>query len=202
MWHDKSWQKQTLMHSKRKIPDSWRTGWKAKTYTSIALYLKVFKNHLYYVRHVRVLSIKLCLHTQLPEDHRSYWNVSRGCGHLITWNEPIMGHLNSFSASGGGNFPKIFQKFKCPGACPGGMFKLRFDWYIKKIAHFPKVPAHTGLTILDRLPKKNKNTLKATKLASYMNFRMIQAVIKCIKRSTVEGIEENSNDFSRCLFIR
>ena len=45
----------------------------------------------------------------------------------------MMGHLNSFSASGGGNFPKIFQKFKCPGGCPGGgMFKLRFDWYIRK----------------------------------------------------------------------
>ena len=42
----------------------------------------------------------------------------------------MMGHLNGFSASGGGNFPKIFQKFKCPGGCPGGMLKLRFDWYI------------------------------------------------------------------------
>ena len=31
---------------------------------------------------------------------------------------------------GGGNFPKIFQKFKCPRGCPGGMLKLRFDWYI------------------------------------------------------------------------
>ena len=69
-------------------------------------------------------------------------------------------------------------------------------------AHLPKEPAHTGLTILDRLPKRKKNTLKATKLASYMNFRMIQAVIKGIERSTVERIEENSNDLSRCLFIR
>ena len=34
-----------------------------------------------------------------------------------------------------------------------------------------------------------------------MNFRMIQAVIKCFERSTVERIEENSN-VSRCLFIR
>ena len=25
---------------------------------------------------------------------------------------------------------KIFLKFKCPGGCPGGMLKLRFDWYI------------------------------------------------------------------------
>ena len=36
-------------------------------------------------------------------------------------------------------------------------------------AHFPKEPADTGLTILDRLPKKKKNTLKVTKLTSCMN---------------------------------
>ena len=40
----------------------------------------------------------------------------------------MMGHLNSFS--GGENLNKNFPKFKCPGVCPGGMFKLRFDWYI------------------------------------------------------------------------
>ena len=60
-------------------------------------------------------------------------------------------------------------------------------------AHFPKEPANTGLTILDRLPKKKKNTLKVTTLTSCMNFRVIQAVIKCFERSTVERIEENSN---------
>ena len=65
-------------------------------------------------------------------------------------------------------------------------------------AHFPKEPDHTGLTILDRLPKKEKNTLKVTKLPSCMNFRMIQAVIKCFERSTVERIEENTNDLPRC----
>ena len=32
----------------------------------------------------------------------------------------MMGHLNNFSASGGGNLTKIFQKFKCPGGCCGG----------------------------------------------------------------------------------
>ena len=52
-------------------------------------------------------------------------------------------------------------------------------------AHFPKEPAHTGLTTLDRLPKKKKNTLKVTTLTSCMNFRMIQAVIKCFERSTL-----------------
>ena len=37
------------MHSKRKIPDSWRTGCTAKACTSFALYLKVFNNHFYYM---------------------------------------------------------------------------------------------------------------------------------------------------------
>ena len=41
-----------------------------------------------------------------------------------------MGHLNSFSASRGGNFNKNFPKIQMPGGL--GMFtcKLRFDWYI------------------------------------------------------------------------
>ena len=122
--------RQAFMHSKRKVPDSWRTGWTAKACTSFVLYLKVFKNHLYYLWYVRVLSIKPCLHTRLPEHNKSYRKFSRGWGHFITWNGPMMGHLNSFSASGGGNFAKIFQKFKCPGVAQGGMLKLRFDWYI------------------------------------------------------------------------
>ena len=36
-----------------------------------------------------------------------------------------MGHLNSFSASGGGEFSKNFPKIQMPGGLPGGgMFKL------------------------------------------------------------------------------
>ena len=34
-----------------------------------------------------------------------------------------------------------------------------------------------------------------------MYFLMIQAMIKCFERSTVERIEENSNDMSPALFI-
>ena len=58
-WRDKSWRTQALMHSKRKIPDSWRTGWKAKACTSFALYLKLFKNHVYYLWHLRALFVKV-----------------------------------------------------------------------------------------------------------------------------------------------
>ena len=42
----------------------------------------------------------------------------------------MMGHLNSFSASGGGNLNKNFLNIQMPGVARGGMSKLRFDWYI------------------------------------------------------------------------
>ena len=44
----------------------------------------------------------------------------------------MMGHLNSFSASGGGNLNKNFPKIQMPGgvARGGDMLKLRFDRYI------------------------------------------------------------------------
>ena len=32
----------------------------------------------------------------------------------------MMGHLNSFSASGGGNLNKNFPKIQTPGGLPGG----------------------------------------------------------------------------------
>ena len=46
-----------------------------------------------------------------------------------------MGHLNSFSASGERNLNKNFPKIQMPAGLPregGGMFKLRFDWYIRR----------------------------------------------------------------------
>ena len=46
--------------------------------------------------------------------------VSRGWGHLITWNGPMMGRLNSFSASGGGNLNKNFAKNSNARGLPGG----------------------------------------------------------------------------------
>ena len=66
--------------------------------------------------------------TQLPEHNKSYRKVSRGWGHLITWNGPMMG---DFSASGAGNLNKNFPKIQMPQGLPNrGMFKPRFDWYI------------------------------------------------------------------------
>ena len=39
-WLDKSWRRQALMSSKRKIPDSWRTGWKSKGLHKLCSVLK------------------------------------------------------------------------------------------------------------------------------------------------------------------
>ena len=50
----------------------------------------------------------------------------------------MMGHLNSFSASGGGNLNKNFAKnTNAPGLPGRGMLKLRFDWYIIPNYSFP-----------------------------------------------------------------
>ena len=49
----------------------------------------------------------------------------------------MMGHLNSFSASGAGNLNKNFGKNSNARGLPGrGMLKLRFDWYIRQMGLF------------------------------------------------------------------
>ena len=49
-------------------------------------------------------------------------------GHLITWMDPSVGHLNGILARVGGNLNNNFQKSQMPG---GKMLKLWFDRYIK-----------------------------------------------------------------------
>ena len=57
--------------------------------------------------------------------------MSPGWGHLITWMDPSVGHLNGILSRVGGNLNKNFQKSQMPGGLPGGwMLKLRFDRYI------------------------------------------------------------------------
>ena len=103
---------------------------KAKACRSFPLYLKVFRNHLYYLWHVRVLFIKPYLHTQLPEYHGSYWKVFPGVGAFDHLEWTYNGAFEQLFGLGRGNLNKIFPKIQIPGGCQGGMFKLRFDWYI------------------------------------------------------------------------
>ena len=73
----------------------------------------------------------------------------------------MMGHLNSFSASGGGNLNKNFPKIQMPGGFPGRggvMFKLRFDWYIRKSEGYT---LDSGMTPTRSEKKKNTKSMPA-----------------------------------------
>ena len=61
--------------------------------------------------------------------------TSPGWGHLITWMDHSVGHLNGILARVGGNLNNNFQKSQMPGGLPGGMLKLRFDRYINEIEY-------------------------------------------------------------------
>ena len=50
---------------------------------------------------------------------------------MITWNGPINnGAFEQLFGLGRGEFSKNFPKLQIPGGLPGGMLKLRIDWYI------------------------------------------------------------------------
>ena len=57
--------------------------------------------------------------------------LSPGWGHLITWMDPSVGHLNGILAQVGGNLNNNFQKHQMPRGLPGGMLTLQFDQYIR-----------------------------------------------------------------------
>ena len=51
----------------------------------------------------------------------------------------MMGHLNRFSASGGGELEQKFSKnSNARGVARGGLLKLRLDWYITTRCDFDK----------------------------------------------------------------
>ena len=58
--------------------------------------------------------------------HLCACEMSVGWGHLITWMDPSVGHLNGILAPVGWNLNNNFQNSQMPG----GMLKLRFDRYI------------------------------------------------------------------------
>ena len=61
------------------------------------------------------------LKTFLPSFcHLCACEMSLGWGHLITWMDPSVGHLNGILARVGGNLNDNFQKSHMPGGLPGG----------------------------------------------------------------------------------
>ena len=78
--------------------------------------LTVFLSFCYiykdFVRQLKVFPPSFCLFCACE--------MSPGWGHLITWMDPSVGHLNGIFARVGGIWTIIFKKVKCPGVCPGG----------------------------------------------------------------------------------
>ena len=68
--------------------------------------------------------------------HLCACEMSPGWGHLITWMDPSVGHLNGILARIGGNWNNNFPKSQMPGGLPGGMLKLQFDRYIMDSLRF------------------------------------------------------------------
>ena len=64
--------------------------------------------------------------------HLCACEMSPGWGHLTTWMDPSVGHLNGILARLGRNLNNNFQNSQMPGGLPGGgaTLKLRFDQYI------------------------------------------------------------------------
>ena len=76
-----------------------------------------------------MLSIKPCLNTQLPEHNKSYRFPGVGAFDHLEWTYD--GAFEQLFGLGRGEFEqKFFKNSNARGGCPGGMLKLRFDWYI------------------------------------------------------------------------
>ena len=79
-------------------------------------WLTVFLSFCYiykdFVRQLKVFPPSFCLFCACE--------MFPGWGHLITWMDPSVGHLNGIFARVGGIWTIIFKKVKCPGVCPGG----------------------------------------------------------------------------------
>ena len=97
--------------------------------------LTVFLSFCYiykdFVRKLKAFPPSLC--------HFCACEMSPGWGHLITWMDPSVEHLNGIFARVGGIWTIIFKKVKCPGVCPGGAHVEASIW-----------PIHYHLSILHR----------------------------------------------------
>ena len=59
--------------------------------------------------------------------------MSSGWGHLITWMDPSVEHLNGIFARVGGNLNNNFQKGQMPGGLPGGGHVEASIWPIHNV---------------------------------------------------------------------
>ena len=100
------------------------------------LYLKVFKNHLHYLWHVRVLSLDI-LNLVYIHSFRSIKKLPKSFSGLGAFDHLEWTHDGAFEQLFGLGRGEFEQKFStnsnARGVAREGMLKLRFDWYIIRV---------------------------------------------------------------------
>ena len=83
--------------------------------------------------------------------HLCAYEMSPGWGHLITWMDPCVGHLNGIFARVGRNLNNNPQKSQMPGGLPGGGGDV--EALIWPIHYIPEKPlsSHLRHTIIDKI---------------------------------------------------
>ena len=114
--------------------------------------------------------------------------MSLGWGHLITWMDPSVGHLNGILARVGGNLSKKFQKSQMPGGCPGGHVEASI-WPIHNVT------IHCSQLSVERTVERSEEWDSRLYLTAVRPKRPNK---EGGKRSTLFYFEEKGNE--KCLF--
>ena len=107
--------------------------------------------------------------------HLCACEMSPGWGHLITWMDPSMGHLNGILARVGGNLNNNFRKSQMSGGVPGGYVEASI-W-----------PIHT---------------LQCGKKFLWVLICAIFAVFSAIRRNKFPQIKITANSFPAKIYSR
>ena len=115
---------------------------------AITVFLSFCYIYKYFARQLKVLPPSFC--------HFCACEMSPGSGHLITWMDPSVGHLNGILARVGGNLNNNFQKSQMPG----GAHVEASIWPIHKADCKPVMFAEIHLSVQHSL--KRHQTFGAT----------------------------------------
>ena len=109
-WHTKkSWAFSDLVAA---ISATLHETFVRSTVNTLTAFLSFCYIYKYFVRQLKVFPPSFC--------HFCACEMSPGWGHLITWMDPSVGHLNGILARVGGNLNNNFQKSQMSGGLPRG----------------------------------------------------------------------------------
>ena len=177
----------TSLHAFKAKDTRFVADWlKSQGLHKLVLYLKIFKNHLYYLWHVRVLSIKPC-----QEKMRS-WSLDHVYIHSLRsiikatekfpggggiWSPGMdlwWGIWTAFRPREGGIWTKDFQNFKCPEGYPGGDVEASI-WLVRNEITFDFISYLLSRNNLTMWSPINNTILNSLSLFSEMLFyRMVR----------------------------